>query len=224
MSFTRLPVARVLAASASALSLAVAAQGHAQEASEETSGGIGEIVVTAQKVKENIQTVPIAISAVTADRLESTGTTSLEGITRLVPSVTFRKGTTSANSAIVMRGVGTITFSVAAEPSVSTVVDGVVLSRSGQAFMDLVDLERIEVLRGPQGTLFGKNASAGLVNMVSKGGTDTLEAEARAEWFEGKEYRLRAAVSGPLAEGLSGRITGFYGSFDGNITNVFGGR
>ena len=65
MSFTRLPVARVLAASASALSLAVAAQGHAQEASEETSGGIGEIVVTAQKVKENIQTVPIAISAVT---------------------------------------------------------------------------------------------------------------------------------------------------------------
>ncbi|MFN3425259.1 MAG: TonB-dependent receptor [Novosphingobium meiothermophilum] len=224
MSFTRLPVARVLAASASALSLAVAAQGHAQEASEETSGGIGEIVVTAQKVKENIQTVPIAISAVTADRLESTGTTSLEGITRLVPSVTFRKGTTSANSAIVMRGVGTITFSVAAEPSVSTVVDGVVLSRSGQAFMDLVDLERIEVLRGPQGTLFGKNASAGLVNMVSKGGTDTLEAEARAEWFEGKEYRLRAAVSGPLADGLSGRITGFYGSFDGNITNVFGGR
>ncbi|MFN4134656.1 MAG: TonB-dependent receptor [Novosphingobium sp.] len=224
MSFTRLPVARVLAASASALSLAVAAQVHAQEAAEETGGGIGEIVVTAQKVKENIQTVPIAISAVTADRLESTGTTSLEGITRLVPSVTFRKGTTSANSAIVMRGVGTITFSVAAEPSVSTVVDGVVLSRSGQAFMDLVDLERIEVLRGPQGTLFGKNASAGLVNMVSKGGTDTLEAEARAEWFEGKEYRLRAAVSGPLAEGLSGRITGFYGTFDGNITNVFGGR
>jgi len=216
-------VFKALAVSVSSLALMQAAPTLAQDESAST-GGIAEIIVTAQKVSENVQDVPIAITAITADRLEQTGTTSLEGLTRLVPSVTFRKGTTSANSAIVMRGVGTITFSVAAEPSVSTVVDGVVLSRSGQAFMDLVDLERIEVLRGPQGTLFGKNASAGLVNMVSKGGTDTLEAEARAEWFEGNEYRLRAAISGPLGENLSGRITGFYGTYDGNITNVFGGQ
>lgn len=214
---------RALALSASALSLIFTGQASAQEAAEET-GGIAEIVVTAQKVAENVQDVPIAITAITADRLESSGVTSLEGLTQLVPSVTFRKGTTSANSAIVMRGVGTITFSVAAEPSVSTVVDGVVLSRSGQAFMDLVDAERLEVLRGPQGTLFGKNASAGLVSIVSKGGTDTLQGEVRAEYFEDEEYRLRAAISGPLGEGLSARVTGFYGSYDGNITNVFGGR
>ncbi len=223
MRFTQHPSIRALALSASALSLVFTTQAHAQEAAEDT-GGIAEIVVTAQKVAENVQDVPIAITAITADRLESSGVTSLEGLTQLVPSVTFRKGTTSANSAIVMRGVGTITFSVAAEPSVSTVVDGVVLSRSGQAFMDLVDAERLEVLRGPQGTLFGKNASAGLVNIVSKGGTDTVQAEARAEYYEGEEYRLRAAVSGPLGEGLSARVTGFYGSYDGNITNVFGGR
>ena len=215
--------ARALALSASALSLAFTGQASAQEAAEQ-SGGIAEIVVTAQKVAENVQDVPIAITAITADRLESSGVVSLEGLTQLVPSVTFRKGTTSANSAIVMRGVGTITFSVAAEPSVSTVVDGIVLSRSGQAFMDLVDIERLEVLRGPQGTLFGKNASAGLVSMISKGGTDTLQGEVRAEYFEDEEYRLRAAVSGPLGEGLSARVTGFYGSYDGNITNVFGGR
>ena len=214
---------RALALSASALSLIFTGQASAQEAAEET-GGIAEIVVTAQKVAENVQDVPIAITAITADRLESSGVTSLEGLTQLVPSVTFRKGTTSANSAIVMRGVGTITFSVAAEPSVSTVVDGVVLSRSGQAFMDLVDAERLEVLRGPQGTLFGKNASAGPVSIVSKGGTDTLQGEVRAEYFEDEEYRLRAAISGPLGEGLSARVTGFYGSYDGNITNVFGGR
>ncbi|WP_394731240.1 TonB-dependent receptor [Altererythrobacter sp. GH1-8] len=190
---------------------------------DDSEGGIQEIVVTAQKVAENVQDVPIAITAVSAARLEQTGTTSLEGLTQLVPSVTFRKGTTSANSAIVMRGVGTITFSIAAEPSVSTVVDGVVLSRSGQAFMDLVDAERIEVLRGPQGTLFGKNASAGLVSIVSKGGTEALEAEGRAEWFEGDEYRFRGSLSGPLGGGLSGRVTGFYGSYDGNITNINGG-
>lgn len=206
---------RALAVSASTVALIHGAPVMAQ---------VAEIVVTAQKVEENVQDVPIAITAVTADRLEQAGVNTLENIGNVVPSVTFRKGTTGANSAIVMRGVGTITFSIAAEPSVSTVVDGIVLSRSGQAFIDLVDAERLEVLRGPQGTLFGKNASAGLVNIVSKGGTDELSGEVRGEWYEGNEWRLRGSLAGPLGDGLSGRVTGFYGSYDGNITNVNGGR
>lgn len=205
---------KTLALSASTLALVTTAPAFAQ---------VEEIVVTAQKVEENVQDVPIAITAVSGDRLDQAVVFSLENISTVVPSVTFRKGTTSANSAIVMRGVGTISFSVAAEPSVSTVVDGVVLSRSGQAFMDLVDIQRLEVLRGPQGTLFGRNASAGLVNIVSEGGTDDFQAEVNADWFEGEEYRLRAALSGPIAENLTARLTGFYGSFDGNITNINGG-
>ena len=204
---------RGLALSASTVALITAAPALAQ---------VEEIIVTAQKVEENVQDVPIAITAVSGDRLEQAVVFNLENISTVIPSVTFRKGTTSANSAIVMRGVGTITFSIAAEPSVSTVVDGVVLSRSGQAFMDLVDIERLEVLRGPQGTLFGRNASAGLVNIVSEGGSDTFEAEANVDWFEGDEVRLRAALAGPLADGLTARVTGFYGSFDGNITNING--
>ncbi len=205
---------RRLAAGASLVALAVATPAMAQ---------VEEIIVTANKVAENVQDVPIAVTAVTGDALEAAGTTSLENIGDLVPSVTFRKGTTSANSAIFLRGVGTITFSIAAEPSVSTVVDGIVLSRSGQAFADLVDVERIEVLRGPQGTLFGKNASAGLVNIVSKGGSDVFEGEANLGLFEGGEYRGRLTVAGPIAEGLTARVTGFYGSYKGNITNVFNG-
>lgn len=205
---------KTLALSASTLALVTTVPAAAQ---------VEEIVVTAQKVEENVQDVPIAITAVSGDRLDQAVVFSLENISTVVPSVTFRKGTTSANSAIVMRGVGTISFSVAAEPSVSTVVDGVVLSRSGQAFMDLVDIQRLEVLRGPQGTLFGRNASAGLVNIVSEGGTDDFRAEVNADWFEGEEYRLRAALSGPIAENLTARLTGFYGSFDGNITNISGG-
>ncbi|MCU0947131.1 MAG: TonB-dependent receptor [Porphyrobacter sp.] len=225
MSATTRIALKALALSASAGAIAVATPAFAQDADQgqEQIEGLGEIIVTSQKVKENVQDVPIAISVVSADRLEQAGVFSLENISAVVPSVTFRKGTTSANSAIVMRGVGTITFSVAAEPSVSTVVDGVVLSRSGQAFMDLVDIERMEVLRGPQGTLFGRNASAGLVNIVSKGGTDDFEGEARVDWFEGNEVRMRGALSGPLAENLTARVTGFYGSFDGNITNVANG-
>ena len=214
MSATTRIALKALAVSASSLALMHTAPAMAQ---------VEEIIVTAQKVEENVQDVPIAITAVSGDRLEQAVVFNLENISTVIPSVTFRKGTTSANSAIVMRGVGTITFSVAAEPSVSTVVDGVVLSRSGQAFMDLVDIERLEVLRGPQGTLFGRNASAGLVNIVSKGGSDTFEAEANADWFEGDEWRLRAALAGPLAENLTARVTAFYGSFDGNITNINGG-
>nr|MBP6441639.1 TonB-dependent receptor plug domain-containing protein [Sphingorhabdus sp.] len=199
----------------SALALGISAPAFAQ---------VEEIVVTAQKVEENLQDVPIAITAVSGDTLTASGTNSLENLSQLVPSVTFRKGTTNANSAVVLRGVGTISFSIAAEPSVSTVVDGVVLSRSGQAFADLVEIERLEVLRGPQGTLFGKNASAGLVNVVSKGGTDTLEGEVTVEGFEGGEYRGRATVSGPVAESLTFRANAFYGTYEGNITNIFGGN
>lgn len=200
-----------------------AAPSLAQESQEDSAGqgGLDIIIVTAQKVEENVQDVPIAITAVSGETLEARGVDGIEDLSIVAPSVSFRKGTTSANSAIVMRGVGTITFSVAAEPSVSTVVDGIVLSRSGQAFMDLVDLERLEVLRGPQGTLFGKNASAGLVNIVSRGGSDNFEGEVKAEAFDDEEYRFRASLAGPLAEDLSARVTGFYGSYDGNITNVF---
>lgn len=181
---------------------------------------VEEIVVTAQKVEENVQDVPIAISVVTGEALEASGTTSIENLNQLVPSLNFRKGTTNANSALVLRGVGTITFAIAIEPSVSTVVDGVVLSRPGQAFADLVEIERLEVLRGPQGTLFGKNASAGLINVVSKGGTDSLEGEVSIAGFEGDEYRVRGTVAGPLGQNLSGRLNAFYGTYDGNIKNL----
>jgi iron complex outermembrane receptor protein len=204
-----------LGMSASLLAMMAAMPAHAQ---------IEEIIVTAQKVKQNVQDVPIAISAVTGEAMARAGAKSLEDIAAIVPSVTFRKGTTNANSAIVMRGVGTISFSIAAEPSVSTVVDGVVLSRSGQSFLDLVDFDRLEVLRGPQGTLFGKNASAGLVNIVSKGGTSDFEAEATVSGTTDEEYRGRLTVSGPIAQNLTGRITGFYGNFDGNLTNIAGGK
>ena len=201
------------AVSVAALSISSAAQAQVEE-----------IVVTANKVEENVQDVPIAITAISGERLAQSGVASLENIGKLAPSVTFRKGNTAANSALFLRGVGTITFSAAVEPSVSTVVDGIVLSRNGQAFADLIDLQRIEVLRGPQGTLFGKNASAGLVSLISKGGTNELEADLRAEYFEGDEYRLKGSIAGPLAQDLSARLTGFYGSYDGNITNISGGN
>jgi iron complex outermembrane recepter protein len=185
-----------------------------------TMAQVEEIIVTAQKVEENVQDVPIAISVVSGETLTASGVNSIENLNQIVPSLNFRKGTTNANSALVLRGVGTITFAIAIEPSVSTVVDGIVLSRPGQAFADLVEIERLEVLRGPQGTLFGKNASAGLINVVSKGGADAMEAEFSLSAFEGEEYKARTTFAGPITENLSARFNAFYATYDGNITNI----
>ncbi|MFT6725009.1 MAG: iron complex outermembrane receptor protein, partial [Arenicella sp.] len=154
-------------------------------------GFLEEIVVTAQKREQSVQEVPIAVSVLSAEKIQSAHAIGLEGLQQLIPSVSFRKGNTNRNSAVVIRGIGTISFSTAAEPSVSTVVDGVVLGRSGQAFTDLYDLERLEVLRGPHGTLFGKNASAGVVNLTTKRPTEELSGSVDVSVFEDEEYRLK---------------------------------
>ncbi len=198
--------------------LSTSAAALAQAAQEEV--GPGDIIVTAQKRAQNLQDVPAAITVLSAEQIENSGSSNLETLQTLIPTLTFRKGGTTLNSSLFLRGVGTINFSIAAEPSVAAVVDGVVLARSGEAFGDIYDVERIEVLRGPQGTLFGKNASAGVVNIVTKRPGKELGAKIDAGIFEGGEYKLRAAVSAPLGEQVRSRITAFYGQYDGNITNL----
>ncbi|MEM7432178.1 MAG: TonB-dependent receptor [Pseudomonadota bacterium] len=187
---------------------------HAQSAIE-------EITVTAQKREENITDVPIAVSVIGEQTINGAFASNLEELQALVPSVSLRTGNTTRNSALTIRGIGTISFSVAAEPSVSTVVDGVVLGRSGQAFGDLYDLERVEVLRGPQGTLFGKNASAGVVNITTKRPSEELEGYISGTFYEDNEYQLRARLSAPLTDDLRGSVTILDSEFDGYIRNVF---
>ncbi|MEM6513906.1 MAG: TonB-dependent receptor [Pseudomonadota bacterium] len=182
---------------------------------------IEEVVVTAQKREENLSDVPLAVSVLTSETIESSFTSNLEELQALIPSVNFRTGNTTRNSALTVRGIGTVSFSVAAEPSVSTVVDGVVLGRSGQAFGDLYDLERVEVLRGPQGTLFGKNASAGVVNIITRRPSDELEGYLSGTFYEDAEYQLRARISGPLTDDLRASVTVLNTEFDGYIRNVF---
>ena len=182
---------------------------------------IEEITVTAQKREENVSDVPVAVSVLGRTQIESSFSSNLEELQALVPSVSFRTGNTTRNSALTIRGVGTISFSIGAEPSVSTVVDNVVLGRSGQAFGDLYDLERVEVLRGPQGTLFGKNASAGVVNITTRRPGEELEGYVSGTFYEDNEYQLRGRVSGPLTDSLRGSLTVLDSQFDGYIENVF---
>ncbi|WP_419809683.1 TonB-dependent receptor [Sphingomonas sp.] len=185
----------------------------------------GDIIVTAQKRSERLQDVPLAVTVIGGDLLSQQGRTSIEGAQYLVPSLNFAKSGTTLNQSVFLRGVGTATFSIAGEPSVSTVVDGVVFSRAGEAFGDLVDIDRMEVLRGPQGTLFGKNASAGVINITSKQPTREFGGYVEAGYFSRAEYRGRAVLNVPLGENVRTRLTGFYTNYDGNITNqAYGGR
>ena len=196
----------------------------AQDADSETaeaSRTLDAVVVSAQKREQNLQDVPIAVSVLPDTTIENAFANNIESLQTLVPSISFRKGSTSANSALSIRGIGTVSFSLAAEPAVSTVVDGVVLGRSGQAFTDLYDIERIEVLRGPQGTLYGKNAQAGVINIVTREPGDEFEGYVDATYFEDNEWKIRGKIAGPLTDELSGSLMLTKSAFDGHITNVF---
>jgi iron complex outermembrane receptor protein len=185
---------------------------------------VAEIVVTAQKREQRLQDVPLAVSVVTGDSIAAKGAVNLEGAQYLVPTLNFRKSGTAINQSLFLRGVGTSTFSIAGEPSISTVVDGVVYSRAGEAFSDLIDIDRLEVLRGPQGTLFGKNTSAGVINIVTKRPGDTFGGYVEGGYFSnGDEWRLRGAVDVPFSDKVKGRFTAFYGDYGGNIRNVLYG-
>lgn len=211
--------ALALAISAS-LGISYSAQAQEDE-KQEAKGLLEEQVVTAQKRQEVASDVPIALSVLNSEQIEASYANNIEGLQTMVPSVSFRKGNTTRNSALTIRGIGTISFSIAAEPSVSTVVDGVVMGRSGQAFADLYDLERIEVLRGPQGTLFGKNASAGVVNMTTKRPTEEFTGTVEAQLFQDNEYSLKTTFSGPLSDNARGSITLLKKQFDGFVENVY---
>jgi iron complex outermembrane recepter protein len=182
--------------------------------------GLEEILVTAQKRTENIQDVPAAVTVITGSQIESTGAVNIEGVMALVPTLNFRESVSTLDSALFLRGIGSVNFSLAAEPSVAVVVDGVIQARAGEAFGDLYDIERIEVLRGPQGTLFGKNASAGVVSMVSRRPGTEPNGSVDLSWYEDDEYRVRVAGDLPLGDNVRSRLTAFYGTLDGFIRNL----
>ncbi len=188
-----------------------------------------EVVVTAQKREQNLQDVPMAVTAISAELLENNEIGSIEELTQLVPSLKYTPGDNPQNSSIRVRGVGTDVYSSAVEPNVSVVVDGVPLARTSLVNFDFADVERVEVLRGPQGTLFGKNASAGLVHVITRDPHEQFEARLKlghetAEHFPGDDYKVQATVSGPLLEGLGARLTTYWKSTEGHIEDVAQGE
>lgn len=180
----------------------------------------GDIIVTAQKRSERLQDVPLAVTAVSAESLASRQINDTTALTRAVPSLTFQQGNHPANTTFRIRGVGTALFGQGVESSVAVVVDGVPMVRAAQSLSDFADVERIEVLRGPQGTLFGKNASAGVLSIVTARPSSHFEASGDVTIAEDNEYRAKGTLSAPLSDTLRVRAGGFYNSVQGPAYNV----
>jgi len=187
---------------------------------DEPANDASDIVVTARYRNETLQQVPIAVSAISGTSLNDRALHNLQDLAAAVPTVDFRNGSSNKDRTVFIRGIGTISTSPGVEPSVSTVVDGVVLTRPGQATFDLGEIERVEVLRGPQGTLFGKNASAGVISVVTKAPSNHFHAYGEADATTDAEFRVKAGVTGPLAENLAGSLDGIYTHYRGNVNNI----
>ena len=186
---------------------------------------IEEILVTATKRAESVQDVAVAVNAVDQATIEAMRIDEFTDITRISPSLTVNRGDWATNSGFSLRGIGTNVFSINIEPSVAIVVDDVPLVRSSQAFSDLLDIERIEVLRGPQSTLFGKNASAGVVNVVTQAPGEEFDFRFRGGYTTDDEFNVGLTAGGPLSDSVGFRLSAFVKDReDGHIDNITTGE
>ena len=192
-------------------------------AAEHALGQLEEVMVTAQKREQSLQDVPISISVLTSENLDQQYITETISLAQAVPSLNFQAGFAPSSTNFNIRGVASYTFEGGIQPSVAMVVDGVSLARSGEFVAELADVERIEVLRGPQGTLFGRNTTAGAINIATRRPSSELEGYIEANLTDDDEQMYRARVSGPLSDTAAGSLNLFYQDRDGHLKNVYPG-
>jgi outer membrane receptor protein involved in Fe transport len=199
----------LLRTTVSAAVVGACAFGFAGVASAQDQDGpqtIDDIIVTAQKREQNLQDVPIVVTSLSAETLQDAGVRDIKDLQILTPGMTVTSTSSEASTTARIRGVGTVGDNPGLESSVGVVIDGVYRSRNSVGFGDLGEMARIEVLKGPQGTLFGKNTSAGVINIITE--APSFTPEFNAELNVGN-YGLRAAsgsVSGPISDTLAFRL------------------
>jgi len=182
-------------------------------------GTLAEIVVTAQRRSQRLTEVPISMQAVDAATLSRTGVSSSVEFLKLTPSVNFVTGFTPAATSVTIRGISSIAQEGGVQPSTAVVVDDVPLARQGEFLSDFNDVERVEILRGPQGTLFGKNATAGVINIVNKKPTDLYEGSIEGGYSTDDEKLVRGIVNIPLGDNIRTRFNAFYRDLPGTLEN-----
>ncbi len=188
----------------------------------EASFVLEEIIVTAQKRSQNVQDVPLAISTFSAATMEARGVSSAEDLQFSVPGLTIGV-TTYGQAQVTIRGVGSENLVSGGDPGVPMHIDGHYMQAPVYMLRDMLDVERVEVLRGPQGTLYGRNAVGGSVNIITKRPTEELEGKISADVGNYNKLALQGVLSGPLGEGFRGRAAFASEKRGGYITNISNG-
>lgn len=218
------------AAAVAVVALSIPVQVSAQQPSEPQDNAdstqnsveeVEEIVVTAEKREANLQDVPIAITAISGESLVRTGISNVEDLQFFIPGVSV---TNDSMAIINIRGIGTSAFGVATDPSTTVYYDGVYIPRPTTSYQDMFDVERIEVLRGPQGVLFGRNSAGGTLNTISKMPTTELSGTVGVTLGNYDKRNLSGTISGELATGVRGRVTAVRNIRDGIYEDVVSNR
>ena len=195
-------------------------------AEEEASGGVlEEIIVTARKREETAQSVPIPISALSAAQMEARNITDIQDIERITPNMDFEySAVNNNNTQVFLRGIGQVNWSTTQDPKIGIYIDGVYLSRPQGGLVDLMDIERVEVLRGPQGTLFGRNTTAGLIQLITKGPTQEQEAYLKLGYGTDGHEMFGGMLNLPLTDNLAARFAVYSKKTDGYFLNAYNGN
>lgn len=219
--------ARLLRTSALGASLAIvsmAVPAYAQDTATDTAttddGADSEIVVTAQGRSQLLSDVPVAISAVNAEALQNSGANDIRQLNQVAPSLLVSSTGSEANGSARIRGIGTVGDNPGLESSVPVFIDGVYRSRSGIGLNELGEIDRVEVQRGPQGTLGGRNSSAGLISIYSKKPDFEFGGTAEATYGNFDYFRLGGSITGPLSDTIAARLDGIWVKRDGFYKDV----
>ncbi|MDP3174536.1 MAG: TonB-dependent receptor [Phenylobacterium sp.] len=192
------------------------------QASDASARIVDEIIVTAQKREQRLQDVPIVVTSLSGQTLQDSGVRDIRELTILTPGLTVTSTTSETVVTARIRGVGTVGDNPGLESSVGVVIDGVYRPRNGVSFGDLGEVQRIEVLKGPQGTLFGKNTSAGVINIITAPPTRDVQAESEFSVGNYGAVGFSGSLSGPITDALSGRVFAAARARDG-FQDVFTG-
>lgn len=175
-----------------------------------------EVIVTATKRAESLQDIPVTVNALSANTIQEAGINDIVDVAALVPALTVSTNINPFASALRIRGFGTSQNDPSLEASVAFIVDGVYMGRSGLGMSDLTDIERIEVLQGPQGTLYGKNSNAGVVSVITKSpNREETEGYVEASLGDYSLQKYEGSVTGPISDSVAYLLSGSWHEYDG---------
>ena len=217
-------VTTLLTTTAALVAMPAMAQTTGDVAPEAEPGGLSEIVVTAQRVEQNLQDVPVAVTAIGEDEIADKRVTSGADVAGLAPNLNFAQQGVPSNASIQIRGISSGTSNNAVDPKVGVYVDGVYVGRTVGSLFDLADIQRIEVLRGPQGTLFGRNATGGAISITTAAPSGDFGFRGSISYGNYDAIRGKVSVDLPQFGPFAVRFSYLHDEIDGYIDNALGGQ